>query len=127
MLFAAETTSAAETTNVTSIADSSILPREIVVGTGGSSHEAFGTIRANSEVRNSDTNGVLKRTLHASSYEWQLVPEAGKTFSDSGSGSCQSAPLSTTDHPGPPSITSIDPWRQRHRSCHHNQRHDLLL
>jgi acid phosphatase type 7 len=62
--------------------------REFVVGTGGRSLRAFGTIRANSEVRNSDTYGVLKLTLHTSSYEWQFVPEAGKTFSDSGSGSC---------------------------------------
>jgi acid phosphatase type 7 len=62
--------------------------KEFVVGTGGRSHRAFGTIRANSEVRNSDTYGVLKLTLHTSSYEWQFVPEAGKTFSDSGSGSC---------------------------------------
>jgi acid phosphatase type 7 len=62
--------------------------REFVVGTGGRSHRAFGTIRANSEVRNSDTYGVLKLTLHPSSYDWQFVPEAGKTFSDSGSASC---------------------------------------
>jgi hypothetical protein len=84
--------------------------REFVVGTGGKSHYAFGTIRANSEVRNSDTYGVLKLTLHASSYEWQFVPEAGKTFSDSGSATCHGAPpTSTTDRPGPPSITTTDP------------------
>lgn len=62
--------------------------REFVVGTGGKSHYAFGTIRANSEVRNSDTNGVLKLTLHTSSYDWEFVHEEGKTFSDSGSNSC---------------------------------------
>jgi hypothetical protein len=62
--------------------------REFVVGTGGSSHYAFGTIRANSEVRNSDTNGVLKLTLHASSYEWQFVPASATTFADSGSSNC---------------------------------------
>jgi acid phosphatase type 7 len=62
--------------------------REFVVGTGGGSPRAFGTIRANSEVRNSDTNGVLKLTLHATSYEWQFVPASGMTFADSGSGSC---------------------------------------
>jgi hypothetical protein len=62
--------------------------REFVVGTGGRSHQTFSTIRANSQVRNSDTYGVLKLTLHPSSYDWQFVPEAGKTFSDSGSGSC---------------------------------------
>ena len=62
--------------------------REFVVGTGGGSPRAFGTIRANSEVRNSDTNGVLKLTLHATSYEWQFVPASGKTFADSGSSNC---------------------------------------
>jgi hypothetical protein len=62
--------------------------REFVVGTGGRSLRAFGTIRANSEVRNFDSYGVLKLTLHSSGYDWQFVPEAGKTFSDSGSGNC---------------------------------------
>jgi acid phosphatase type 7 len=70
------------------VADSARGIREFVVGTGGKSHYRFGTIRSNSQVRNSDTNGVLKLTLHPTSYEWQFVPEAGKTFSDSGSGSC---------------------------------------
>jgi hypothetical protein len=62
--------------------------REFVVGTGGKSHYSFGTIRANSVVRNSDTNGVLKLTLHPTSYDWRFVPEAGKTFSDPGTGNC---------------------------------------
>jgi hypothetical protein len=42
----------------------------------------------NSEVRNADTFGVLKLTLHASSYDWDFVPEASKAFSDSGSAAC---------------------------------------
>ena len=58
------------------------------MGTGGKSHYDFGNILANSEARDSDTNGVLKLTLHASSYDWEFVPEAGKTFTDSGSASC---------------------------------------
>src|SRR5439155_22322168 len=63
--------------------------REFVVGTGGkNSHRIFAAARANSEVRNANTFGVLKLTLHAASYEWEFVPEAGKTFSDSGTGSC---------------------------------------
>jgi hypothetical protein len=74
------------------VADSAQGIREFVVGTGGKSHYAFGASRATSEVRNSDTYGVLKLTLHASSYDWQFVPEAGKTFSDSGSASCHGAP-----------------------------------
>ena len=62
--------------------------RQFVVGTGGRSHYALGTIRANSEVRNTDTFGVLRLSLRAGAYDWQFVPEAGKTFSDSGSTSC---------------------------------------
>jgi hypothetical protein len=30
----------------------------------------------------------LKLTLHAKSYDWQFVPEEGKTFADTGSGKC---------------------------------------
>ncbi len=43
-------------------------------------HYGFGTIKPNSEARNSDTCGVLKLTLHSNSYDWQFVPEAGKTL-----------------------------------------------
>jgi acid phosphatase type 7 len=59
-----------------------------VVGTGGKSHYPFGTIRPNSQVRNATTYGVLKLTLHASSYEWKFLPVAGKTFTDSGTTGC---------------------------------------
>jgi hypothetical protein len=63
--------------------------REFVVGTGGkNSHRTFATPKANSEIRQADTFGVLKLTLHPSSYDWEFVPEAGKSFHDSGSGSC---------------------------------------
>jgi hypothetical protein len=63
--------------------------REFVVGTGGRSHGAFSTtIAANSEVRDASTYGVLKLTLHADSYDWKFLPEAGKTFTDSGSSAC---------------------------------------
>ncbi|GII63985.1 hypothetical protein Skr01_40700 [Sphaerisporangium krabiense] len=62
--------------------------RHFVVGSGGASHYGFGTILANSQVRNSDTYGVLKLTLHAGSYDWQFVPQSGKTFTDSGTTAC---------------------------------------
>ena len=62
--------------------------RQFVVGTGGRSHYAFGAPIANSEVRNNDTYGVLKLTLHPTSYTWEFVPEAGKTFNDSGTAPC---------------------------------------
>ena len=63
--------------------------REFVVGTGGkNSHRSFATPRPNSEVREADTFGVLKLTLHSTSYEWEFLPEAGKTFTDFGTGTC---------------------------------------
>ena len=62
--------------------------REFVVGTGGRSHYAITTVQPNSEAHNDTTYGVLKLTLHPSGYEWRFVPEAGKTFTDSGSGAC---------------------------------------
>lgn len=62
--------------------------RQFVVGTGGRSLYPFGAPIANSEARNNDTYGVLKLTLHPSSYTWEFIPEAGKTFKDSGDASC---------------------------------------
>lgn len=62
--------------------------REFVVGTGGKSHREFGDPKPNSEVRNNDAYGVLKLTLKLTGYEWKFLPEAGKTFTDSGSGNC---------------------------------------
>jgi acid phosphatase type 7 len=62
--------------------------REIVVGTGGRSHNPLGFAIPNSEVRDSDTYGVLKVTLSPHSYTWEFIPEEGKTFRDSGAGVC---------------------------------------
>jgi hypothetical protein len=62
--------------------------RQFVIGSGGRSHYPFGPPIANSEIRNSNTYGVLKLTLHPTSYDWEFIPEAGKTFTDSGSGTC---------------------------------------
>ena len=62
--------------------------REFVVGTGGRSYAPFGTIKANSQVRNAGTYGVLQLNLHAVSYDWKFLPVAGKTFTDSGITSC---------------------------------------
>src|SRR5437867_2998196 len=68
--------------------DQAIGVRELVVGTGGRSVYGAGTPIANSEVLNNSTFGALKLTLHANSYDWQFVPIAGQTFTDSGSGAC---------------------------------------
>jgi hypothetical protein len=58
------------------------------VGSGGTGLYSFGTVKANSQVRNNTTHGVLKLTLHPTSYDWKFVPVAGKTFTDSGTTSC---------------------------------------
>jgi len=63
--------------------------REFVVGTGGNHLRLFSPLpKPNSEVRKAGTFGVLKLTLHAHSYDWQFIPVAGQTFTDSGTGSC---------------------------------------
>ena len=65
--------------------------REFVVGTGGKNVHPMGAPRSNSEVRQAGTFGVLELALRAGRYEWLFVPEAGKTFSDSGTGVCHGA------------------------------------
>ena len=62
--------------------------REFVVGTGGAGLRGFSPLQPNSEASNSSTWGVLKLTLHPTSYDWQFMPVAGKTFTDSGSATC---------------------------------------
>jgi acid phosphatase type 7 len=62
--------------------------RQFVVGTGGRSLYPFETVRANSQVRNDQTYGVLALTLEPDGYEWAFVPVAGKTFTDSGRDRC---------------------------------------
>ena len=62
--------------------------REFVVGTGGKNHRPFGEPKPNSELRDATAFGVLKLTLKPNSYDWQFIPEAGKSFVDSGSGNC---------------------------------------
>ena len=64
--------------------------REFVVGTGGYSLNTFKNKLDNSQVRDASNYGVLKLTLHPSSYDWQFVTAPGGTVADSGSGSCHS-------------------------------------
>jgi acid phosphatase type 7 len=62
--------------------------REFVVGTGGKELRPFGSVKPNSQVRSSETHGVLKLTLNPTGYRWKFVPVAGETFTDSGSTRC---------------------------------------
>jgi hypothetical protein len=69
-------------------ADSKRGIREFVAGTGGKNHRPFGEPKPNSELRDATAFGVLKLTLKLDGYDWQFIPEAGKSFTDSGSGNC---------------------------------------
>ncbi len=66
--------------------------RSFVVGTGGKnlmpSMYTMDTKKPNLEVSDRSTFGVLKLTLRSDGYDWAFVPEAGKTFTDSGTGRC---------------------------------------
>ena len=62
--------------------------RQFVVGTGGRNHYQFGPPQPNSEARGSGTFGVLELALRPGAYDWLFVPEAGRTFTDSGTRTC---------------------------------------
>ena len=62
--------------------------RQFVVGTGGDYQQPFLPAIPNSEVRNNQTWGILKLSLHENRYHWEFIPVAGRTFSDSGTTFC---------------------------------------
>jgi len=75
--------------------------REFVVGTGGASLYSFTSNQPNTEVRNNTTFGVLKLTLHSTSYNWQFIPIVGQNFTDSGSANCVGSGTVPTPTSGP--------------------------
>jgi hypothetical protein len=85
------------------VADPAFGIREFVSGAGGASHEPFATIQPNSQVRNNTAYGVTKFTLHPNGYDWQFVPQAGKTFTDSGSDQCHGVDAT------PPTVATVAP------------------
>ena len=74
------------------VADAAYGIRQLTCGTGGGSRYSTGTIDPNSEVRNGSTWGVCKLTLHETSYDWQFIPVAGGSFTDSGTTAVHAAP-----------------------------------
>ena len=63
--------------------------REFIVGTGGGRGlHPLPYIAANSEVRTNTVYGVLKLTLHLSSYTWEFIPTKSDVFADAGTESC---------------------------------------
>jgi len=62
--------------------------RAFVVGTGGKNTYPFGLVRANSEVRDAVTAGVLLLALRPDGYDWRFEPVPGGVLRDAGSGDC---------------------------------------
>jgi hypothetical protein len=80
--------------NPDGVADEEFGIRQITVGTGGGETlYAFGPTVDNLQVRDNQTFGVVKVTLRPGAYDWQFLPVAGKTFTDSGSGNCHGRPM----------------------------------
>ena len=63
--------------------------RQFVAGTGGAEHHSPTASHPATEVRNTDTFGVLRLSLGPTFYRWDFVPEAGRTFTDAGSATCR--------------------------------------
>ena len=83
----------------TAVADPAYGIREFVAGMGGAPLFSQSTPHpANWETGNDNTYGVLKLTLASTGYSWQFVHAPGKTYADSGSGSCHDAP-GAVNHP----------------------------
>jgi hypothetical protein len=80
--------------------------RQIVAGTGGVFFTGWSKLKPNSEVRQNNTFGVLMLALHASSYDWRFVPEAGKTFADAGTSACHGR---TAGFTAPPPLKQVPP------------------
>jgi len=80
--------------------------RQFIVGTGGAGLMSLSTRLATSQASNDRTHGVLKLTLHSGSYDWNLVPQAGQTFTDSGSATCHKAGATGSDTTAPTTAIS---------------------
>ncbi len=80
--------------------------RQFVLGTGGTQHYPLTGLEPNTEVQHTGTFGVMRFTLHANSYDWRFLPQAGRTFTDAGSTQC--SPL-LVDNKAPETTISSPP------------------
>jgi hypothetical protein len=82
--------------------------REWIVGVGGRNFTSFTTIRAESQVRDRSSMGVLKMTLRNNGYDWGFRPATG-SFTDSGSDTCNGAPVSGGGDTTAPTVSTRSP------------------
>jgi hypothetical protein len=81
--------------------------RSFVVGTGGAFFTGVSGAATGSQVRQNTTFGILKLVLNATSYSWRFVPEAGRTFTDSGSQACRTGAGSDSTPPSAPTGLAV--------------------
>jgi hypothetical protein len=62
--------------------------RMLLTGTGGKNLQSPGGVRLGSETRQGESFGVVKLTLHPTSYDWQFVPDEPGGYTDAGTTSC---------------------------------------
>jgi hypothetical protein len=81
--------------NTTGGLDAKFGVTEFVVGSGGRNHTHLSSsgLLPNSVVFDDTSFGVLKMTLHPTSFDWKFLPIAGSTFTDSGTASCHIATI----------------------------------
>jgi hypothetical protein len=76
--------------------------RQFVVGTGGRDLYKWRHKVPGSEVKDNETFGVLKMTLHDDGYDWEFIPVEGQSFTDSGSAKCHPRRDPSSPSPGEP-------------------------
>lgn len=75
--------------NADGVANASTGIRQFIVGTGGIGMTAMPIPRANSEVREALSFGVLKLTLYSDHYDWDFLPAVSGVVVDSGTATCR--------------------------------------
>jgi VCBS repeat-containing protein len=66
--------------------------RQFIVGTGGGGTESIDFPgQPNSVIADRSSHGIIKLTLHPTSYDWEFIPIPGDPLTDSGSASCVTA------------------------------------
>ena len=63
---------------------------QFLVGSGGVGHTTPTRVGSNPNlaVENHDTYGIIELSLSQGGYDWEFHPEAGRTFTDTGTGNC---------------------------------------
>ena len=91
--------------------------RQFTVGTGGRSSLRLRPPAAQQRGPGAGPSACLKLTLHDGSYDWQFVPEAGKTFTDRGTAACHGAPGRRRLRRRRPRRVPGSPWWARRRTA----------